>query len=109
VWRCSSWLNQIERWFARITRKRIRRGTFRSVRELTKAIHDYIRIQQRSAAISVGRQREPNHPKSCKISKIRERRLGEVLWVVCPSQWRPPITPHGHFVGLFDVVWIVIY
>ena len=40
----SSWLNQVERWFAEITRKRIRRGTFRSVRDLTKAIHDYIRI-----------------------------------------------------------------
>jgi transposase len=40
----SSWLNQVERWFAEITRKRIRRGTFRSVRELTKAIQDYIRI-----------------------------------------------------------------
>lgn len=40
----SSWLNQVERWFAEITRKRIRRGTFRSVRELTKAIDDYIRI-----------------------------------------------------------------
>jgi transposase len=39
----SSWLNQIERWFAEITRKRIRRGTFRSVRELTVAIGDYIR------------------------------------------------------------------
>jgi len=39
----SSWLNQIERWFAEITRKRIRRGTFRSVRDLTKAIRDYVR------------------------------------------------------------------
>ena len=39
----SSWLNQIERWFAEITRKRIRRGTFHSVGDLTKAIHDYIR------------------------------------------------------------------
>jgi transposase len=39
----SSWLNQIERWFAEITRKRIRRGTFRSVRELVKAIQDYLR------------------------------------------------------------------
>jgi hypothetical protein len=29
----------VERWFAEITRKRIRRGTFRSVRDLTKAIH----------------------------------------------------------------------
>jgi transposase len=38
----SSWLNQIERWFAEITRKRIRRGTFRSVSELTAAIEDYI-------------------------------------------------------------------
>jgi transposase len=38
----SSWLNQVERWFAEITRKRIRRGTFRSVRDLTKAIRDYI-------------------------------------------------------------------
>jgi len=40
----SSWLNQIERWFAEITRKRIRRGTFRSVRELIKAINEYVRI-----------------------------------------------------------------
>jgi transposase len=39
----SSWLNQIERWFAEITRKRIRRGTFRSVGELIAAIEDYIR------------------------------------------------------------------
>jgi transposase len=38
----SSWLNQIERWFAEITRKRIRRGTFRSVGELTTAIEEYI-------------------------------------------------------------------
>lgn len=39
----ASWLNQIERWFAEITRKRIRRGTFRSVRELIQTIRDYIR------------------------------------------------------------------
>lgn len=39
----ASWLNQVERWFAEITRKRIRRGTFRSVRELERAIRAYIR------------------------------------------------------------------
>jgi transposase len=44
----SSWLNQIERWFAEITRKRIRRGTFRSVRELINAINDYIRHYNRN-------------------------------------------------------------
>ncbi len=38
----SSWLNQVERWFAEITRKRIRRGTFRSVRALTASIRDYV-------------------------------------------------------------------
>ena len=44
----SSWLNQIERWFAEITRKRIRRGTFRSVRDLIKAIRDYIRLYNKN-------------------------------------------------------------
>ena len=44
----SSWLNQIERWFAEITRKRIRRGTFRSVPELVGAIKDYVRHYNRS-------------------------------------------------------------
>src|SRR6266566_4106498 len=44
----SSWLNQIERWFAEITRKRIRRGTFHSVRDLIKTIHDYIRLTTRT-------------------------------------------------------------
>jgi transposase len=40
----SSWLNQVERWFAEITRRRIRRGTFRSVRDLIRAIDDYVRV-----------------------------------------------------------------
>ena len=30
----SSWLNFVERWFADITRKQIRRGTYRSVHQL---------------------------------------------------------------------------
>ena len=39
----ASWLNLVERSFGEITRKRIRRGTFRSVPELTKAIYAYLR------------------------------------------------------------------
>jgi transposase len=39
----TSWLNLVERFFAEITDKRIRRGTFRSVGELVRAIRDYIR------------------------------------------------------------------
>ena len=38
----SSWLNLVERFFREITDRRIRRGVFRSVRELTKAIYDYL-------------------------------------------------------------------
>jgi transposase len=38
----SSWLNLVERFFAEITGKRIRRGVFRSVDELKAAIHDYL-------------------------------------------------------------------
>lgn len=38
----SSWLNQVERFFAKITQERIRRGVFRSVGELHAAIADYI-------------------------------------------------------------------
>lgn len=38
----SSWLNQVERWFAKITDKKIRRGVFRSVKELTQSIEEYI-------------------------------------------------------------------
>lgn len=38
----SSWLNQVERFFARITQERIRRGVFRSLGELHAAIADYI-------------------------------------------------------------------
>lgn len=34
----SSWLNLIERWFKELTDKRLRRGTFSSVTELTEAI-----------------------------------------------------------------------
>jgi transposase len=38
----SSWLNQVERFFAKITNERIRRGVFRSVGELQQAIESYI-------------------------------------------------------------------
>jgi transposase len=40
----SSWLNLVERWFGEITRKRIRRGVFRSVSDLVAAIEDFIRV-----------------------------------------------------------------
>jgi transposase len=38
----SSWLNLIERWFRDLTQQRLRRGVFRSVEDLVRAIEDYI-------------------------------------------------------------------
>ena len=38
----SSWVNMIERWFSEITLKRIRRGSFKNVKELIVAIKQYI-------------------------------------------------------------------
>jgi len=41
----SSWLNMVERFFAEISERQIRRGVHRSERQLTKAILDYIEIR----------------------------------------------------------------
>lgn len=38
----ASWINQVERFFADITRKRIRRGSFESVRHLENEIRSYL-------------------------------------------------------------------
>lgn len=38
----ASWLNMVERFFAEIIRKRIRRGAFKSVAKLKSAISEYL-------------------------------------------------------------------
>ena len=38
----ASWLNQVERWFGRITQQAIRRGSFRTVRELIHQIETFV-------------------------------------------------------------------
>jgi putative transposase len=43
----SSWLNQVEIWFNLITQRAIRRGTFKSVKELVSKIGDYIQHYNR--------------------------------------------------------------
>jgi transposase len=43
-----SWINLVERWFAEITNKRIRRGVFRSVRELETAIREYLDVHNQN-------------------------------------------------------------
>jgi putative transposase len=43
----SSWLNQVERWFGLITQRAIRRGSFRSVKELVHKIDDFVQQYNR--------------------------------------------------------------
>lgn len=38
----ASWLNQVERWFALLTEKQVRRGTFRSTQQLEEAILSWV-------------------------------------------------------------------
>jgi len=40
----ASWLNQVERWFATLTQKYLRRGTHRSTLQLEQAIRDYLAV-----------------------------------------------------------------
>ena len=44
----SSWLNQVERWFGLITQRAIRRGSFRSVKDLVEKIDAFVRHYNRS-------------------------------------------------------------
>jgi transposase len=58
----SSWLNQVEIWFAKIEREVIARGVFRSVRDLARKLMRYIRAYSKTA-----------RPFSWKYSDVRRR------------------------------------
>ena len=45
----SSWINMVERWFAKLTEKQIRRGTHRSTTDLERAIRRYVEITNENA------------------------------------------------------------
>lgn len=40
----ASWINLVERWFAALTEKQIRRGSFRSTRQLEVALKNYVQV-----------------------------------------------------------------
>jgi transposase len=67
-----SWLNQVERFFAQITERRIRRGAFRSVAELEAAIESYLRTHNRQPRPFVW-------TKSAELILTKVRKLAERL------------------------------
>jgi len=62
----SSWLNLVERWFAEITNKSIRRGSFSGLEELKKTIRTYIKHWNKN-------------PKPFKWTKSAERISNSIL------------------------------
>ena len=66
----SSWLNMVERWFREITDKRIRRGSFTSVRELIKAITQYVENHNQNPQVFVWSA--PVEKTLAKIAKCKE-------------------------------------
>jgi transposase len=71
----ASWLNLVERFFAEITRKRIRRGAFTSVAELEAAIFDYLNRHNAAPKPFVW-------TKTAKVILEKERRALDMLDVV---------------------------
>ena len=54
----ASWLNQVEIWFGIFQRKTLNNASFRSIEQLTKAIHDFTAAYNKNAAPFVWRKRE---------------------------------------------------
>jgi transposase len=57
----SSWLNQVENWFARIEREVIARGVFTSVKDLARKLKRYIRHYNRAPNPIKWTYRDPSH------------------------------------------------
>lgn len=57
----SSWLNQVENWFAKIERDVIARGIFTSVKDLARKLMRYIRQYNRAPKPIKWTYRDPNH------------------------------------------------
>jgi len=76
----ASWLNQVEHWFNIITRRAIRRGTFRSVKQLVARIDDFVAHYNRRAASSAWTAMADSILE--KIERLCERLSGTRYWLL---------------------------
>ena len=67
----SSWLNLVERWFAELTNKAVRRGSFTSVPDLITAIEAFITYYNRDLFPFVWTDKA--HTLLAKLARCRER------------------------------------
>jgi hypothetical protein len=73
----ASWINQVERWFAELTRKRLRRGIHTSVKQLEADIRSFI-------------DRNNQNPRPFKWTKSADQILASVQSVLFDHQNRKP-------------------
>lgn len=75
----ASWMNMVEIFFGIAERQAIRRGTFRSVRELTTTIRRFIdHLQQDLPAVCLDQDRGPDPHESQASNHFRNATLGPV-------------------------------
>jgi transposase len=74
----SSWLNLIERWFAKLTTKRVRRDSLRSVEDLEKAIAEFLAVWNQhpqpflwTATLESIKQKLSRCRQTCEASRFR--------------------------------------
>ena len=65
----SSWMNLVERWFAELTNKWLRRGTHRSTKELEASINALDRPMERG-------------PEALRLAQERRRDLRDPRWPI---------------------------
>ena len=80
----ASWLNQVEIWFNRITHRAIRRGTFRSVKELVTKIDQFVENDNRNAQPFIWTATADSI--FAKVQRLCERISGTVTSVL-PNFW----------------------
>jgi transposase len=95
----SSWLNMVERWFREITDKRIRRGVFRSVRDLIAAITEYLENHNQNPRVFSWTA--PAEKILTKIAKCKEA-LAALHSVGHLSKNRTGVFSKHHVCGLSD-------
>jgi hypothetical protein len=95
----SSWLNQVELWFARIERDVVARGVFTSVNDLARKLMRYIRHHNQHAAPIKWSYRDLSH----RIITTFDSAVQASSLSYWDQQWGPqPPHPHIELVNLQD-------